>query len=108
MPVGRIANILKQLDNIPLALASASQCQKFQGIVDSVIIFDEDLTMLDTSNDILPAFETEGGIQFDQPAYVIFTSGSTGKFSLKWALWYRCDRVKNHEEGVKMLMLTSY
>lgn len=108
MPVGRIANILKQLDNIPLALTSASQSTKFQGIVDSVVLFDEKLTMLDTPNDIMPTFETEGGIQFDQPAYVIFTSGSTGKFPLKWAMGYRCERVKNHEEIGYILMLTSY
>ncbi|CAG8958014.1 hypothetical protein HYFRA_00000357 [Hymenoscyphus fraxineus] len=78
MPVGRIANILKQLDNIPLALASASQCQKFQGIVDSVVVFKENLTIIERSSDLLPATGVEGGIQSDQPAYVIFTSGSTG------------------------------
>lgn len=78
MPVGRIANILKQLDNVPLALTSAGQHQKFKRILDSVIVFDESLTSLDTPGGVLPLPGIMDGIQYNQPAYVIFTSGSTG------------------------------
>jgi non-ribosomal peptide synthetase component F len=79
MPVGRIANILKQLDNISLALTSTEQHQKLKGIVDLVIVFDESLTDLDAPGGVLPVPGAENGIHYDQPAYVIFTSGSTGK-----------------------------
>lgn len=82
MPVGRIANVLQQLDNVPLALTTAGQYHKFEGIVDSVIVFDEKLTTLDIPEEFLPASGVEGGVQHDQPVYVIFTSGSTGKFSI--------------------------
>ncbi|KUJ13414.1 acetyl-CoA synthetase-like protein [Mollisia scopiformis] len=78
MPIGRIANILKQLDNIPLALTSADQHQKFHGIVDSVVIFDEKLTTIDVPEIILPTPGVENSIRYDQPVYIIFTSGSTG------------------------------
>ncbi|KAF4633710.1 hypothetical protein G7Y89_g4407 [Cudoniella acicularis] len=78
MPVGRIANVLKQLDSISLALTSADQHRKFQGIVDSVVVFHEKLTTLDTLGGVLPAPGVEDGIHYDQPVYVIFTSGSTG------------------------------
>lgn len=82
MPVGRIANVLKQLDDIPLALTSADQQRKFQGIVDSVVVFDEKLTTPDTTSGVLPAPGVEDGIRYDQPVYVIFTSGSTGRCSM--------------------------
>ena len=79
MPVGRISIILKQLENIPLVLASETQHEKFQGLEDQVVIFDKELTSTDTPGVSLPKSGVENGIQYDHPAYVIFTSGSTGK-----------------------------
>lgn len=80
MPSGRISNILQQLENLPLALVSDTQHEKFRGLVDQVAIFDEGLTSTDTPDVSLPRSGVENGIQYDQPAYVIFTSGSTGMF----------------------------
>ena len=78
MPEGRISNILSQLENLPLALASKTQYRKFDGLVDQVVIFDEKLTSTEMLDVSLPRSEKDS-IQYDQPAYVIFTSGSTGK-----------------------------
>ena len=93
MPSGRISNILKQVENLPLALASGTQYKKFQGLVDQVVIFDEELTNTDTHGVSLPRSGFEDGIRYDQPAYVIFTSGSTGKIP---------TRIFIHPETVKI------
>lgn len=84
MPVGRIADILKQLDNIPLALTSAEQYQKLNGLVKLVIVFDESLSDSKALSGVLPVPAAEDGIRYDQPAYVIFTSGSTGRYPMSY------------------------